>query len=319
MQGAPPVNVRITLLFTAAAFLVACDAKRQTADLDFDTRVSEPAFSGNGPRVLFDEAHKNIHKADGLYEPFANLIRNDGYQLTQNRSAFSAASLNGYNVLVVANALGTNDSNDSSAFTWEECEAVKNWVETGGALLLITDHAPTGSAAERLGHMFNITMSKGFTEDSVNYDGPSGDFSQLLFTRENGLLADHPITNGRNERERVERVVSFTGQSLWISDPAYAILNLSPSAVDRLPTITVERSGGDVRVNIEYGNPVPATGRAQMLAFQSGNGRVVIMGEAAMLTAQLDGRTKQPFGMNVPGCDNRQLALNIMHWLSGLL
>jgi hypothetical protein len=23
-------------------------------------------------------------------------------------------------------------------------------------------------------------------------------------------------------------------------------------------------------------------------------------------------------GINVPGCDNRQLALNIMHWLSGL-
>ena len=24
-------------------------------------------------------------------------------------------------------------------------------------------------------------------------------------------------------------------------------------------------------------------------------------------------------GMNVPGLDNRQMALNIMHWLSGLL
>jgi len=35
-----------------------------------------------------------------------------------------------------------------------------------------------------------------------------------------------------------------------------------------------------------------------------------------MLTAQLaeDGRR---FGMNVPDVDNRQLALNIAHWLSG--
>jgi hypothetical protein len=24
-------------------------------------------------------------------------------------------------------------------------------------------------------------------------------------------------------------------------------------------------------------------------------------------------------GMNVPGIDNRQMALNIMHWLSGLI
>jgi hypothetical protein len=41
---------------------------------------------------------------------------------------------------------------------------------------------------------------------------------------------------------------------------------------------------------------------------------VVILGEAAMLTAQVaDGVA---FGMNIPGNDNRQFALNIMHWLS---
>jgi len=33
----------------------------------------------------------------------------------------------------------------------------------------------------------------------------------------------------------------------------------------------------------------------------------------------LDGRTKKPFGMNVSGIDNRQFALNLMHWLSRLL
>lgn len=311
------MKARAILLFTAVLF--ACDAKRQTADLDFDTSVSEPAYSENGPRVLFDEAHKNIHKADGLYEPFANLIRNDGYQVTPNRSAFSQALLDEYQVLVIANALGTNDSNDSSAFTGNECEAVRGWVEGGGSLLLITDHAPTGAAAERLGQTFGITMSKGFTEDSLNHDAPSGDLSQLVFTRENGLLADHPITNGRNDRERVNRVVSFTGQSLRSFDPTHAILKLSPTAVDRPPTITVERSGGDMRVIIEYGDPVPSTGHAQAVAFPYGKGRVVIMGEAAMLTAQIDGRTKQPFGMNVAGTDNRQLALNIMRWLSGLL
>ena len=27
----------------------------------------------------------------------------------------------------------------------------------------------------------------------------------------------------------------------------------------------------------------------------------------------------EKFGMNVPGIDNRQMALNILHWLSGLL
>ena len=42
------------------------------------------------------------------------------------------------------------------------------------------------------------------------------------------------------------------------------------------------------------------------------------MGEAAELSAQVFG-VDEKFGMNVPGIDNRQMALNIMHWLSGLL
>ena len=50
-----------------------------------------------------------------------------------------------------------------------------------------------------------------------------------------------------------------------------------------------------------------------------GKGRVIFLGEAGMLSAQVVGPQRTPFGMNVPGIDNRQLALNIMHWLSGLL
>ena len=54
------------------------------------------------------------------------------------------------------------------------------------------------------------------------------------------------------------------------------------------------------------------------MAFSLGKGRVVVMGEAAELSAQVVGDGEK-FGMNVPGIDNRQMALNIMHWLSGLL
>jgi len=46
---------------------------------------------------------------------------------------------------------------------------------------------------------------------------------------------------------------------------------------------------------------------------------VVALGDAAMLSAQLTGSDDQQFGMNIPDIDNRQLTLNIMHWLSGLL
>jgi hypothetical protein len=62
--------------------------------------------------------------------------------------------------------------------------------------------------------------------------------------------------------------------------------------------------------------PVSAAGRAQGLAMEFGKGRVIVMGEAGMLSAQIVGPDREPFGMNIPGIDNRQLVLNIMHWLT---
>ena len=59
-------------------------------------------------------------------------------------------------------------------------------------------------------------------------------------------------------------------------------------------------------------------GTAQAVAFDYGRGRVVILGEAAMITAQVDGQGRR-FGMNQTGLDNRQFALNIVHWLTRIL
>ena len=63
---------------------------------------------------------------------------------------------------------------------------------------------------------------------------------------------------------------------------------------------------------------------AQGLAFDYGRGRVVILGEAGMLSAQRiryppeSGQADRRFGMNAaPG--NARFALNILHWLTGLL
>lgn len=54
-----------------------------------------------------------------------------------------------------------------------------------------------------------------------------------------------------------------------------------------------------------------------------GKARVVVLGEAVVLSAQVIAEPgKEPYmshGMNFPGLDNRQLALNILQWLSALL
>jgi hypothetical protein len=272
----------------------------QQADPNFDARVSRPAYTKKHPKVLFDEAHNNIHTASGLYKPFVNLITNDGYVVVPNKEKFQQSTLTGYDVLVIVNAAGPRGRRGNPAFTDEESDAVRDWVRAGGSLLFIADHAPMGAAAEILAKRFGVDMSKGYTDDPSSQDKELGD---ILFSRDNKLLADHAITRGRNSRERVNRVVTFTGQSLNGPKESVIFLKLPDTAVDTFPP------------NKET---VSAAGRGQGIAMNFEKGRVIVLGEAGMLSAQVDNKGRA-FGMNYPNIDNRQLALNTMHWLSRLL
>jgi hypothetical protein len=297
------------LTIAAVVWLSPLGLGQQVADPNFDVRVGKPAYTKNGPKVLFDEAHNNFHTASGRYKPFADLITNDGYQVTPGKEKFSAATLKGYDILVISNALGAPQMNlpeaANPAFTPEESDAVRDWVKAGGALLLIADHAPMGAATQVLADRFGVNMSKMFTVDQQNYDKESNNPGFIVYTRESGRLADHPITSGRNATERVNRIIAFTGQSLKGPADSFAFMKLADSAMDAMP-------GGNSQ-------PISAAGRSQGLAMLFGKGHVVVLGEAGMLSAQLAGPNRMPFGMNKPGIDNRQLALNTVHWLSGVL
>lgn len=298
---------RILKVIWAVAVVSLIGGAQQVADPNFDAKVAHPAYTKKGPKVLFDEAHNNFHTAGGRYKPFADLITNDGYQVTPNKEKFSAPVLKGFDILVISNALGAPQMAQSEAsnpaFSEAECDAVRDWVKGGGALLLIADHAPAGSANQILGDRFGVNMSKMFTADAQNSDKESNNPGFIIYTRESGRLADHPITRGRNDSERVNKIIAFTGQSLKGPPESFALMKLADSAVDAMPNTT----------------PISAAGRAQGLAMTSGKGRVVVLGEAAMLSAQVVGPNKMPFGMNRPGIDNRQFALNLMRWLSRLL
>jgi hypothetical protein len=284
-------------------------ATGQMADPNFDARVEKPAYKSKGPRVLFDEAHNNFHTAGGRYKPFADLITNDGYQIVSNKEKFSATTLKGYQVLVISNALGApqmgSPEASNPAFTDAESDAVRDWVRAGGSLLLIADHAPMGAANQILATRFQVDMSKMFTIDPENADPESQSPSFIVYTRESGHLADHPITRGRNAGERVNKVIAFTGQSLKGPADSFAFMKLADTAKDTMPGPGPE--------------PISAAGRAQGLAMKFGKGRLIVMGEAGMLSAQIVMPQGAKFGMNRAGIDNRQLALNMMHWLSGLL
>jgi hypothetical protein len=349
MRSPTPILTIVPALIAATALLATATQAQQGPDTTWVPTIARPAYAANGPRVGIDEAHVNFHTASGNYRPFATLLRRDGYRVAANTAPFTRESLAAFDVLVIANARGGTglEAFTHPAFTPDECAAVREWVRAGGSLLLIADHTPFGTAAEPLSLQFGVDMSKGWTFDTAPGTAEENR-SFLRYDRENGLLGTHPILQGRDSAERVSRVVSFTGQSLSIPAGADVLLRLSPTAQDRQPPTVDElraqaarrqqladsivaavraRGGGDSAV---IATPMrdesaqrfaSAAGRAQGLALAFGSGRVVILGEAAMLTAQvvsLPGREPMRMGMNVPGHDDQQFALNVLHWLSRL-
>jgi hypothetical protein len=212
--------IRFTLVFVFIALAGSSGTNAfsqvQVADLEYDTSVARPAYTEQHPSVLFDEAHHNFHTAGGLYQPFVSLIKNDGYRVTSNQKPFSRDVLEPCNILIIANAAGS--SNDvraeaaNPAFTAAECQAVEAWVKDGGCFLFITDHYPWGAAAQNLAKRFGVGMSQGQTLDAQNSVPRIP--SQLIFAHENELLGNHPIILGRGRYEQINRVFTYSGQSL---------------------------------------------------------------------------------------------------------
>jgi hypothetical protein len=299
-------------LCTLIGFLFSASvAAQHLADPEFNAIVRNPAYAKSSPRVMFDEAHNNFHTTIGRYKPFADLLMNDGYRLVINRQSFTKKTLDSFKLLVVANALGDDIDEpdaDKPALTEEECTVVRDWVKDGGSLLLIADPGPFGRSVANLAKLFGIEMAANIAEDPANSAEESRS-SLIVYSRDNHQLVDHAITSGRDSSERVNRVLVFEGQSLKGPQDSIPFLKLSDSAKD----VAQGADGAAASVT-------SAQGFAQGLALKFGGGRVVVLGEAEMLSALLgDPPGREPIGMNYPGIDNKQLALNIMHWLSGLL
>ena len=297
--------------FLAPLLLCAVAFAQQVADPDFKPAIARPAYEqGRGPLVLVDEAHHNFHTATGRYQPFAELLRRDGYRVEASKAAFGRESLKRAKVLVVSNAVAARNENDwslptDSAFTDAEIAAVREWVRGGGSLLLIADHMPMGGAAEKLGAAFGVRWNNGF---ALVKNGPP----TMVFKREDGTLKDHAVTRGSKPGERVERVASFTGSAFQVTGDAQPIMVFGKDVVSLMPQVAWQFKPDTPEVSV--------TGWAQGATLRFGKGRVALFGEAAMFTAQLAGPNRLRVGMNSPDApQNAQFLLNVLHWLSGKL
>lgn len=301
-------------LLTLCLFLAAQNGHaQQRADTLFRFDITSPRYvSGKGPIILLDEAHHNFHTTAGRFRPFVEFLRQDGYVVKSNLQAFTPERLNAARILVIANALNAANTEvwtlpTPSAFTEDEISTLTSWVHSGGSLFLIADHMPFPGAAEKLAASFGFTFYNGFAMRKKGDISPGGALNRPdIFTPGHGLI-EGPITQGSEPHERVTSVRTFTGQAFGLPPKATPLIVL-----DDQYELLMPRTAWQFTTETTV---LPAAGLAQGASLNYGKGRVVVFGEAAMFSAQVQ-RDSVRMGMNAPDArQNPQFLLNIIHWL----
>ncbi len=279
---------------------------QQVADTLYSPVISNPVYGkGEGSIILIDEAHHNFHTLNGRFKAFARVLEKDGFVVRASSELFTHAQLSKGKILVISNALHASNAEQwtlptPSAFTDSEIEVVNSWVKNGGSLFLIADHMPFPGAAEKLAASFGFKLYNGFAMKTGGKD---------IFVPGDGLMVN-TLTKGRNEKEMITSLQSFTGQAFEIPATAHSVIVLNSKYEVKMPQTAWE---------FKKDTPTVSGQNLSQGAYMNyGKGRVVIFGEAAMFTAQLQGKNK--VGMNVESASqNAQFLLNAIHWLDGIL
>ena len=273
---------------------------QQIPDTAYNFAVAHPRYgAGKGSVVAVDAAHNNFHTLDNRYGPFGKVLANDGYRLVSNDQPVTSAILRECRIYVISNPLDSSNIGKwqlptPSAFSPAEITTIHDWVKNGGRLLLIADHMPFAGAAQALAHSFGFKFLNCFALDNRGR-------SLERFYRGNQTLSDNEITRG------VDTVVTFTGSAFEIPKSAKPILSLKSY------TLSMPETAWQFEENTPT---VPGEGFFQGAYMDYGKGKIVVMGEAAMFSAQLAGPNRNPVGLNRPEAkSNNQLLINIIHWL----
>lgn len=297
--------------FTLLGFLIVffCSTSltqaQQIADMDFSYPIKKTMYeTGKGSTIVLDEAHFNFHTLSGRYAPFGQLLKKDGYVLQSGNERFTADYLSKIKILVIANAMPDSSGEwrlpAKSAFQENEIKVLKQWVQEGGSLMLIADHMPFAGCSAQLSLAFGFNFIDGF---AIRRDK-----KPEVFSHKRNNLSQNIITKGRTKDEQIDSLMVFTGQAFIAPKEATVLTRLNDDYEVLLPSIAwgfseaTPRMSGQSLVNGAF--------------MDYGKGRLVVMGEAAMFSAQLSGPLKVKAGMNHPVArQNAQFLLNIVHWL----
>jgi hypothetical protein len=287
------------------------------ADAPYAPAIAAPTWpAGQGPAVLVDNAHWNSATTSRGFVAFAALAGADGYRVLPDGNSTRAEMLADVRIGVVANPLGLSGLLrglvarlglppltlfDDEALWVQEMETVLQWVDNGGSLLMAVDEGPPARAVRGLAVRLGLQIHEGVVTDLGNSEPRAPE--RLVFSRENGLIGQHPIVDGDPMHQAVNRVVSVGGGAIAAPAGVDVLLRLSPSAVE-VPALGVSPTEG---------TPVPGLARA--VAFERGRGRVVVVADTSLLTGLLDDQGAA-YGLGAEGTQADRFTLAAMRWLA---
>lgn len=304
------------LLLAAGAGVMLWRGLAEAPGPTYQGRIDRPLFAADGPTVLIDDAHWNAGTGSGRLRALTGLLVADGYVVLPPGNATRAEMLTDVRIAVLVNPLGVLGVArraadrvglsalpffDDDGLLTQEIETALQWIENGGSMLLAVDEWPLARGSRGLVDRLGVRLHERLVVDLGHSDGP--DAAHLVFSRENGLFGQHPIVDGFADAPPVNRVVTFRGQAIEAGPADAVLLRLSPSATD------VAQAGDPATT----GHPV--AGLAQAVALERGRGRVVVLGDSQILTADaVPGGP--PTGLAWPATNNERFVRYALRWLS---
>jgi len=311
MTGRLRPSARTSVLALACALILAvspASAQRaQGRDPSWSFENAEPAWTaGAGPLVAFSRRHSGF-VANRSHEPLAQLAASDGMRTT----VIDGVEPGEAKVLVLINNYRPDwrefpAMDPPSAFSDAEIDRVRNWVEGGGALLILADHAPLGGGASKLAAAFGFTFLNGHVAEDRSAEAGYAHVN-LDFRPGSGLATNHPVTDGATGRKPIQKFHAFGGQAFIPAAGATTLLAI-PQGWSAILAFDVHRNlGSELKID--------ASGMAQGAAMEFGKGRVAIFGEAGGFSAQLmPGDVRMGFN-TAEGAENPEFVVALLRWL----
>lgn len=275
-------------------------------------------------KILIDQSHNTIYSLPYGKQTAREMLRimeEDGFNVQFTNQVLDSINLNTITPdLLILHGMPNDKieliSKDKeeviykSPLSDEEVLAIAKYVFNGGSLFLFLSHFPGGSGALPLLEAFRIKFRDGYAYHP-NYPGHNcGSCSHFIMTQKNGMInINHPVITSRLSNDVLPDTIKFLCGAAIFRNPEDNILPFPNNTINFTPTY-------DGSIDIEESSD----SYAGMIGFNFGEGRVIVCTDQGIfrsLDLLIDGE-KIPVTIHDPDCDNADLFLNSIRWLTKL-